>query len=85
MRLFGVEHTETTGQTEPDLDYAEAKRQARTFLGSSADVEKVKGGLAPFAARVGVWLGTRFILVGAGPTFRAALEDARTRQKVVAT
>lgn len=67
--------------SEPDLDYYEARRQARALLGQHADVSKTK--LAAFPARVGVWLGPRFVLVGAGQTYREALEDARKRQQMM--
>lgn len=66
--------------TEPDLDYYEARRLARSFLGQHAEVLKNDG--VAFPARVGIWVGTKFYLIGAGPTLRAALEDAKTRQKL---
>lgn len=69
---------------DEDIDYAEARRQARALLGQSAEVQKLKD-LFPAAvrARVGVWLGTRFVLVGVGETYIAALEDVRTRQRLL--
>lgn len=66
---------------EVDLTYGEAKRQARYLLGQHADVVKSEG--QPFPARVGVWMGSRFILVGAGLTWTTALDDARTRQRLL--
>lgn len=69
--------------TEPDLDYAEARRQARALLGQSAEVTKLKSAPALFTARVGVWLGSKFLLIGVGETYKAALEDARTRQRLL--
>jgi hypothetical protein len=69
--------------SEQDLDYAEAKRQARAILGSSAEVTKVKNVPTLFAARVGVWHGTKFLLIGVGETYKAALEDVKTRQRLV--
>lgn len=64
-----------------DLQYEEARRQARGLLGASADVFLQKG--HPFPARVGVWMKNRFILVGAGQTFIEALEDAKARQEML--
>jgi len=64
---------------DPDIDYYEARRQARALLGQHADVSKAKG-VAAFPARVGVWLGARFVLVGAGQSYIEALADARARQ-----
>lgn len=65
----------------PDLQYEEARRQARSLLGATADVffEKSK----PFPARVGVWVKSRFVLVGVGLTFVEALADAKTRQEIL--
>lgn len=68
--------------SDGDIDYYEARRQARALLGQNADVSKSKG-IAAFPARVGVWLGPRFVLVGAGQTYREALAEARTRQAVL--
>lgn len=68
---------------EPDLDYAEAKRQARALLGQSAEVNKMPSAPLMFRSRVGVWLGSRFVLIGVGETYRAALEDTKTRQKLL--
>lgn len=67
--------------SEPDFDYYEAKRQARALLGQHADVNKDKTMLHP--ARVGVWLQGIFVLVGAGQSYREALDDARSRQKML--
>lgn len=64
-----------------DLDYYEARRQARSLLGPNADVGKEESLLFP--ARVGVWLGNKFILVGVGTTFREALADAKSRQEML--
>ena len=64
------------------MTYEEARRQARNLLGQHADVEFKRE--APFPARVGVWSESnrvkRFVFVGLGATFEAALEDARSRQ-----
>lgn len=64
-----------------DLQYEEARRQARMLLGPSAEVFVEKGKLYP--VRVGVWMKNRFILVGAGQTFTEALADARSRQHMM--
>lgn len=69
--------------TDLDLDYAEARRQARALLGQSAEVTKVKSAPTMFVARVGVWLGPKFVLIGVGETYRAALEDAQARQRLL--
>lgn len=71
------------GPPEPDLDYAEAKRQARALLGQSAEVNKMPSAPLMFRSRVGVWLGPRFVLIGVGETYRAALEDVKHRQKLL--
>lgn len=70
------------------MDYYEAKRHARALLGEHADVEHLKGESKPlpiFSHRVGVHVkektGTRFVVVGIGPDFEAALLDAKTRQR----
>ena len=60
-----------------DLDYHEAKRQARAFLGPDADVKKFP--TIPFPARVGVWHRNRFVIVGVGTTYTEALADAKSR------
>lgn len=61
-----------------ELDYAEAKRLARKMLGAHADVELVANSQLPFfPARVGVWVGRTFLMVGAGRTYREALDDAK--------
>lgn len=66
------------------MDYAEARRRARTILGAHSDVEWVVS--SPFPARVGVWMKAegntpaRFIYVGIGSSFEEALEDAKRRQ-----
>jgi hypothetical protein len=52
---------------DTDIDYYEARRQARGLLGLHADVNKDKSLLFP--ARVVVWLGSKFVLVGAVQTF----------------
>lgn len=64
-----------------DLHYEEARRQARSLLGTSADVFFQKG--QPFPARVGVWVKSQFVLVGVGQTFIEALDDARRRQEIL--
>lgn len=64
-----------------DLQYEEARRQARALLGVSADVFVEKKALFP--VRVGVWVKSRFILVGAGNSFIEALADAKTRQEIL--
>lgn len=67
---------------DADIDYYEARRQARALLGQHADVSKAKG-ITPFPARVGVWMGSKFILVGAGQSYVEALAEAKTRQKML--
>ncbi len=67
---------------EFDLQYEEARRDARKLLGPSAEIIKGQAGV-PFTFMVGVRTkDERFALVGAGDSFRAALEDARQRMKM---
>jgi len=74
------------------MNYAEAKRKARTLLGQHADVKDE--GLAAvhsafFRYRVGVWAeleksGKQFVICGCGASWEAALEsveDATKHQK----
>jgi hypothetical protein len=64
---------------EFDLQYEEARREARKLLGESAEVVKGEVGV-PFSFQVGVRTkDLRFALVGAGNSFRAALDDAKQR------
>lgn len=62
--------------------YPDARRAARSLLGSSADIEERKGA---FPCRVGVWVKVarghdRFIIVAAANTWEEALKEARERQ-----
>ena len=77
---------------EFNLQYEEARREDRKLLGSDAEIQRdtPRGPLVAainavtgpvFTHRVGVNSGGRFIIVGAGDSFRAALEDAKSRQR----
>lgn len=77
---------------EFDLQYEEARREARKLLGNDAEIQRdaprdplvaaINAVTGPvYTHRVGVNSGGRFIIVGAGDSFRAALADARSRQK----
>ena len=68
---------------EFDLQYEEARREARKLLGKDADIQRDAPSAAPslFSHRVGINSGGRFVIVGAGDSFRAALADAKSRQK----
>jgi hypothetical protein len=81
-RCRDAEEHERLSPSQPELDYAEAKREARSILGVNADVELVTDAKLPFfPARVGVWQGRKFLMVGAGQTYRAALDDAKRAVK----
>jgi hypothetical protein len=72
---------EATPAGSPDYTYEDARRRARGLLGANADILVAKEG--PYRVRVGVWVSSHFILVGAGESFREALEDVKRRQEIL--
>jgi hypothetical protein len=72
---------EATPAGSPDYTYEDARRRARGLLGANADILVAKEG--PYRIRVGVWVSSRFVPVGAGESFREALEDVKRRQEIL--
>lgn len=66
--------------TQPDLSYADARRKARAHFGQSADLAYHPN--QPFPARVMLWVKSEAVIIGAAGTYRDAIEDALSRQKL---